>query len=63
MHIAGEEALQALRSANEALVELSSEGPSNSRSRKGRAGAAERTVCHVLSRSLSPIFLCLVHAL
>ena len=53
MQIAGEEALQALRSANEALVELSSEAPSNSRSRKGKAGAAERTVRYILFRSLS----------
>ncbi len=61
MHIAGEEALQALRSADEALVELTSDTPSSSRSGKGRAGAAERTVCHI---SKCPNALpCMVHAL
>lgn len=52
MHIAGEEALQALRSANEALVELSSETSPNSRSGKGRAGAAQRAVRHILPQSI-----------
>ena len=48
MQIAGEEALQALRNANEALVELSSEAVPSSRSGKGKAGAAERAVCPFL---------------
>ena len=48
MHIAGEEALQALRNANDALVEISGETPPSSRSRKGQAGASERAVCPFL---------------
>jgi hypothetical protein len=50
MQIAGEETLQAMRNANDALVEISSEAPASSRRDKRRREAAEREVnliqCH-----------------
>ena len=50
MQIAGEETLQALRNANDALVEIFSEAPASSRRDKRRQEAAEREVrliqCH-----------------
>ena len=44
MQIAGEETLQAMRNANDALVEISSEAPASSRRDKRRREAAEREV-------------------
>ncbi len=62
MQIAGEETLQALRNANDALVELSSETPPSSRrnKRKADAEAAGRKV-HYVPVMISTLSCCPHH--